>query len=337
MERKKLIAIVLSACLVLSLVVWKGTGMLKGFLNENNEQVPTLIESPEDNQNLRDTVLYYKDDKGFLVPVMRKIPWPEGKGIGKAAIRALIDTPANRADMEDIGLTPVLPANTEIIGMNISDGLCKVDFTSDFLNYGSQEEELAIAKSIVYTLTEFPTVDNVQIMVDGKYPKQLTYGLNVSNPLARRNINYSGNDKNKGKVIVYYQGTVTGMDNYFVPVTQDIQAGENETALQAVITLIEGPPEDSGLFSTIPSNLHVRNVELVDGVAYVDFDEEIKEIKDASIAQDIVKSIALTLKEHYGNENIVEKISVMANGKEINFGEVGKEEPAAIPTFANEY
>ncbi|WP_432663164.1 GerMN domain-containing protein [Wukongibacter baidiensis] len=334
MERKKLIAIVLSACLVLSLVVWKGTGMLKAFLNRDNEQVPTLIESPEDDQNLRNTVLYYKDDKGFLVPVMRKIPWPEGKGIGKAAIRALVDNPANRSDMEDIGLAPVLPTNTGIIGMNISEGLCKVDFTADFLNYGSKEDELAIAKAIVYTLTEFPTVDNVQIMIEGKQPKQLTYGLNVSNPLARRNINYSGNGKNKGKVIVYYQGTVTGMDNYFVPVTKDI---EETTAVATLQTLIAGPSEDSGLFSTIPSSLQVRNVDLVDGVAYVDFNEEIKEIKDASIAQDMVKSIALTLKEYYGSQNIVEKISVMADGKEINFGEVAKEEPAAIPTFANEY
>ncbi|WP_432408018.1 GerMN domain-containing protein [Wukongibacter sp. M2B1] len=337
MERKKLIAIVLSACLVLSLVVWKGTGMLKAFLNSDNEQVPTLIESPEDDQNLRNTVLYYKDDKGFLVPVMRKIPWPEGKGIGKAAIRALVDTPANRADMESIGLTPVLPANTEIIGMSIVDGLCRVDFTADFLNYGNKEDELAIAKSIVYTLTEFPTVDNVQIMIEGQYPKELTYGLNVSNPLARRNINYSGNDKNKGKVIVYYQGTVTGMDNYFVPVTKDVEAGEEVTAVAVLETLIAGPTEDSGLFSTIPSNLQVRNVDLIDGVAYVDFNEEIKEIKDTSIAQDIVKSIALTLREYYGSENCVEKISLMAGGKEIDFGEVVKEEPAAIPTFANEY
>ncbi len=337
MERKKLIAIVLSACLVLSLVVWKGTGMLKAFLNKDNEQVPVLIESPEDDQNLRNTVLYYKDDKGFLVPVMRKIPWPEGKGIGKAAIRALVDNPANRADMEDIGLAPVLPANTEVIGMSITDGLCRVDLTADFLNYGSKEDEFAIAKAIVYTLTEFPTVDNVQIMIEGKHPKQLTYGLNVSNPLARRNINYSGNGKNKGKVIVYYQGTVTGMDNYFVPVTKDIQVEENVTAVAALETLIAGPSEDSGLFSTIPSSLQVRNVDLVDGVAYVNFNEDIKEIKDASIAQDIVKSIALTLKEYYGNDNSVEKISVMADGKEINFGEVAKEEPAAIPTFANEY
>lgn len=339
MRRKKLIAIVLSACLVFSLVVWKGTGMLKAFLNKDNEQVPTLIESPEDEQNLRNTVLYYKDDKGFLVPVMRKIPWPDGKGIAKAAMRALVDNPANRQDMEDIGLVPILPANTEILGMNITDGICKVDFTAEFMNYGSKEDEVAITKSVIYTLTEFPTVDTVQIMIGGKQTKELTYGLDISSPLARKDINYSGTGKTKGKVIVYYQGTVNGMENYFVPVTMDIEVSdqENVTARGALQALIDGPTEDSGLFSTIPSSMQVKNVDVVDGIAYVNFSKEIKEIKDDMIAQDIVKSIALTLKEYCKNDMSIERISIMADGKEIDFGEVVKEEPAAIPTFANEY
>lgn len=339
MRRKRFIALVVSACLVLSLVVWKGTSMLKTFLNKEEQQVPTLIESPEDDQNLRNTVLYYKDDKGFLIPVMRKIPWPEGKGIGKAAIRSLVDNPANRQDMENIGLVPVLPANTEILGMSIDEGLCKVDFTADFQNYVDQEEEVAIVKAVVYTLTEFPTVEKVQIMIEGEQPKKLTYGLNLSQPIARKDINYSGNGKSKGKVIVYYQGTVNGMENYFVPVTKDIEVAENEsvTVIRTLETLIEGPAEDSGLFSAIPCSLQVRNVDILDGVAYVDFGEEIKEIKDESIAQDIVKSIALTLTEYYGNDVMLEKVSIMADGKEIDFGEVTKDEPVAVPTFANEY
>ncbi len=339
MRRKKLIAIILSACLVLSLVVWMGTGMLRTFLDGGDEQVPTLIESPQDNQTLRNTVLYYKDDKGFLVPVMRKIPWPDGKGIAKAAMRALVDNPANRQDMETVGLIPVLPANTEIIGMSINEGLCKVDFTAEFMNYGNKQDEVAITKSVIYTLTEFPTIDTVQIMIEGKKTNTLTYGLDISNPLTREDINYSGTNKTKGKVIVYYQGTVNGMENYFVPVTMDIELGnqENVTALAALQSLIDGPSEDSGLFSTVPSSIQVRNVDLIDGVAYVNFSEEIEEIQDDMIAQDIVKSIALTLKEYYKNNMAIERISIMAEGREIDFGEAAKEEPAAIPTFANEY
>ena len=36
----------------------------------------------------RNTIMYYLSDEGFIVPVMRKIPWEEG--IGKATLGYLI-------------------------------------------------------------------------------------------------------------------------------------------------------------------------------------------------------------------------------------------------------
>lgn len=339
MQRKKILALVLAVCMVLVAVVWKGGSMLIGFLSKDEEPASVIIESPEEDSNLRDTVLYYKDDKGFLVPVMRKIPWPEGRGIAKSALRSLVDNPANRNDMEEIGLVPVLPANTEIIGMSINNGLCKVNFTEDFLNYTNKEEELSIVKAVVYTLTEFPTINEVQVMVGGQKPTKLTYGLNVSTPLTRQDINYVGEGKNKGKVMVYYQGTVNGIENYFVPVTKDVEASGNEnlTAIRVLESLVEGPPENSGLYSVIPDNIQVRQVDVVDGIAYVDFSEEILNIEDESIAKDIVKSVALTLKEYYKNDVYLEKVSILAEGEDIEFGEANKDLPAAVPTFANEY
>ncbi|MDK2920306.1 MAG: germination protein [Candidatus Petromonas sp.] len=340
MRRKKILALILTACLVLSVVVWKGTSMLMGLLNKEEEKAASnIVESPEENSNLRDTVIYYKDDKGFLVPVMRKIPWPEGRGIGKAALRALVDNPANRQDMEEIGLTPVLPANTEIRGMSINEGICKVDFTKDFLNYVSKEEEQSIVKAVVYTLTEFPTIGKVRIMIDGKYPDRLTYGTDVSHALTREDINYVGKDRRKGKVMVYYQGTVNGIENYFVPVTKDVALVEGTpvTVIDVLQSLVEGPPENSGLYSVIPEGVQVRNVDVIDGVAYVDFSKEILDVEDGVIAQDIIKSVALTLKEYYKYDVPLEKVSILAEGEAIEFGEVSKEEPAAVPTFANEY
>lgn len=341
MKQKRLLAAILSVCLLMSLAVWKGPGLIRGFLNEEEQEAASIIESPEDTQgnNLRDTVLYYQDDKGLLVPVMRKVPWPEGRGIAKAAIRSLVDNPANRDDIEGIGLTPILPANTDIIGMSINDGVCKANFTGNILSYGNLSQEQAIVKGIVYTLTEFPTVNEVQIMIDGKIPNALTFGTNVSKPLAREDINYAGEGNGKGKVIVYYQSTVNGMENYFVPITKDLEVESNEevTAIRVLEMLAEGPPENSGLFSVLPDGLQVQNVDVVNGVAYVDFSEEIKEVEDESVARDIIKSVALTLKDYYKNEVLLERVSILAEGEEIEFGEISTEEPLAVPTFANEY
>ncbi|WIF94078.1 GerMN domain-containing protein [Caminicella sporogenes] len=338
MRRKGALALILTICLLFSVAVWKGAYIIKEFLS-HEKSASNIIESSEEDSNLRNTVLYYKDDKGYLVPVMRKIPWPEGRGIARAALRALIDNPANRSDIESLGLTPILPANTEIRGISIHDGICKVDFTRDFLNYNDAKEEACIVKGIVYTLTEFPTISKVKIMIDGKEVNSLTYGLKIDKPLARKDINYIGSGRNKNKVIVYYQGTVNGLESYFIPVTKEIDVADNEsvTAIRVLESLIEGPPEDSGLFTVIPKNIQVRNVDVVDRVAYVDFSKEIKDIKDSKLASDIVKTIALTLKEYYKKDVALEKVSILAEGEEINFGDISKEEPASIPTFANEY
>jgi len=341
MKSKRVLASVLAICLLMTLAVWKGPALIKALLNDEEQEASNIIESPEDTEGnlLRNTVLYYGDDNGYLVPVMRKIPWPEGRGIGKAALRALVDNPANRSDIEGLGLSPILPANTEIIGMNIENGLSTVNFTSDFLNYASEKEEQAIIKGVVYTLTEFPTINEVQIMVDNQKLKKLTFGTDVSKPLAREDINYFGEKQGKGKVIVYYQGTSNGIEDYFVPVTREIDVDNNEevTAIRVIETLAQGPPENSGLFSVLPEGLQVRNVDVINGVAYVDFSEEIKKVEDESVAQDIIKSVALTLKEYYKNDVLIEQVSLLAEGDEIEFGEISSEEPVAVPTFANEY
>ncbi len=340
-EKKKWLALVLTACLVLTVIVWKGTDMIKNFLSENEEEASLIIESPEDenNSNLRDTVLYYKDDKGFLVPVMRKIPWPEGRGIAKATIRALVDNPANRQDIEAMGLEPVLPANTDIIGMSIENGYCKVNFTSDFLNYNSSEEETALVNSLVYTLTEFPTISEVEITVNGKNPKNLTFGYDVANALNRQDINYMGESKGQDKVVVYYQGTANGLENYYVPMTVDVNLSSDEkiTAIKALEKLVEGPPVESGLYSLLPDGVEVINVDVVDGTAYVNFTEEIRNIDDPTLSESIVKSIALTLKEYYKDNAYLDKVSILADGEEIDFDETSEDTPAVIPTFANEY
>jgi len=337
-NRKKILAGVLTVCLLMSLAVWKGPNIIKSFLAD--KETASIIESPEDTQdNLRNTVLYYKDDKGYLVPVMRKIPWPEGRGIGKAALRSLVDNPANRSDIEALGLAPILPPNTEILGMNIKDGLSTVSFTSDILNYSSKEEEELILKGIVYTLTEFPTIDEVEIMIDNKRISTLPYGTDVSKPLTRQDINYDGTYKGGHKVVVYYQGTANGIDKYFVPVTKDVEINSYEelTAIRVLEELVEGPPEGSGLFTILPEGLQVKNVDVINGVAYVDFSEEIKEVKDEEVAESIIKSIALTLKDYYKNEVLIEHISILANGRDFKLGNIDTEEPVAVPTFANEY
>lgn len=339
MKRNRFIALFLVLCMMISLAgCTNPIRMVKNLFGDEDKAASNIIEndpSAQGDVQLRDTVLYYKDDKGFLIPVMRKIPWTEG--IAKATLASLVDNPANRKDMESIGLIPVIPANTEIRGMDIDNGLCKVDFSSDFLNYATKEEEESLVKAVVYTLTEFVTIDRVQLMIDGKIQKKLPFGTEVCKPITRDNINYVSAAPSKDKVVVYYEGTTNGLETYFVPVTKAVDKKDSlgVNAIDALDALVEGPPEGSGLYTQIPKGTKVISVDMNNAVAYVNFNEEILKIKDsAETAENVVKSIALTLREQYKD---VTAVKILANGKEVELGNMKKEEAVAVPTFANQY
>jgi germination protein M len=325
--------------MTISLTGCKSTvSMVKNLFYQEEQEASILtqeMEKPQQDKMLRDTVLYYKDDKGFLIPVMRKIPWTEG--IAKATLSALIDTPANREDIHEIGLLPVIPANTEIHGITINNGLCKIDFTGDFLNYSNKKEEDALINSIVYTLTEFPTIDNVQIMIDGRIHQELVCGTKINKPLTRDNINYIGTIPGKHKVVVYYESTTNGLETYFVPITKTIEKKEHVgvNVLDALDTLVQGPPEGLGLFSDIPKGTRVVGVDVNDSIAHINLTEEILEItENQEIVKNVVKSFGLTVKEQY--KDIV-GVKLFVNGEEIKIGDVKKEDPMVVPTFANQY
>ncbi|QXM06503.1 GerMN domain-containing protein [Crassaminicella indica] len=341
MKVKRVIAVGLILCMMIGVTGCANPIQMVKGLFENEEQsdsniVESLNDAQKDNE-LRNTVLYYKDDKGFLIPVMRKIPWTEGRGIAKQALRAMIDNPANRKDIEEIGLLPVIPANTEIRGMSIHEGLCKVDFTSDFLNYVSKEEEEALVKAVTYTLTEFPTIDRVQLMIDGKIPEKLEFGTKTATALTRDNINYVGKNYSKNKVVVYYEGTANGLESYFVPVTKDVEKNHETPAnmLDALDALVEGPPEGLGLYSEIPKGTRVVSVDMNESIACINLSEEILEAVDNKVAaQSIAKLFGLTIKEQYPE---VAGVKLFVDGKELNLGTENKEDPIIVPTFANQY
>jgi germination protein M len=275
-------------------------------------------------------VLYYRDEKGLIVPVMRRIPWDEG--IAQAAINQLIDRPVLREELAVIGLQPVLPTGTEVVGMTIQDGLCTVDFNKNILSYQNEADEKAMIQSIVYTLTEFESIHQVQIMVEGSIVKKLTYGTNTAEPLAREYINLADTLSEESiPVVVYYKGTVNGEESFFVPVTKGISALKADIK-SALTALLEGAPENSGLYSEIPFGTSVNDVYVKDGVAYIDFSEEIKRMpENVRHQQSLIYELGLTLREI---EPTIAQVRILSNGTEI---QLSSDVSLNLPYFSNEF
>lgn len=60
-------------------------------------------------------------------------------------------------------------------------GSARVDLTD--IGQQTEEQEQAMVVAIVNTLTEFPSINNVSITIDGKEKKTLSNGTDISKPM----------------------------------------------------------------------------------------------------------------------------------------------------------
>jgi len=137
----------------------------------------TDLSSPD--THMRDVVLYFASADGKnLEAEVRTIPRQEG--IARATINQLIFGPKQE------GLLPTIPAATILEDINIRDGVCTVDFSDDLrldLPGGLNNEQLAVY-SIVNTLSQFDTVKQVRILVDGQAVDTLAGHVDISTAMA---------------------------------------------------------------------------------------------------------------------------------------------------------
>ncbi|MDH7576876.1 MAG: GerMN domain-containing protein [Bacillota bacterium] len=141
------------------------------------EDIGTLAEEPEKTS----VSLYFKDEEGrYLVRETQEIV--KVPGIARATLQALCEGPAGTA------LKPSLPAGTELRELNIRpDGTCIVDLSRAVTEIPGQDpkaEALAVY-AVVNTLTEFPTVERVKILVEGQLRETLAGHIPIDEPLLR--------------------------------------------------------------------------------------------------------------------------------------------------------
>ena len=142
---------------------------------------PAAAETISPTGETKTVVLYFTDQEGEqLVAEERQIAKVEG--IAKASIEALLSGP------KDSDLQSALPEGVRLLDINIkSDGLAIVDFSGDLKENmaDSNKKEKTAIYSIVNTLTEFPTVERVEIRIDGKTVNTITGKVKLNEELFR--------------------------------------------------------------------------------------------------------------------------------------------------------
>lgn len=127
------------------------------------------------------TVTLYFGDRNaeYLYPEIRKIAKPAN--LAEAIVRELIKGP-ERSD-----LIRTVPAETELLSIEIKDGTAYVNFSDEIQTRhpGGTTGESFTVNSIVNSLTELPEIKQVVFLVEGQRIETLAGHLDLTEPLGR--------------------------------------------------------------------------------------------------------------------------------------------------------
>ena len=115
-----------------------------------------------------------------LVPVRRQI---EGDPSPTQALQALLEGP-----LPDEGLFASVPPSARLLGLEINQGKATANFSSEIIHDfpGGSLMEAYLVEAIVNTLTEFPDIAEVQILVDGRVVESIGGHVLILQPLRRK-------------------------------------------------------------------------------------------------------------------------------------------------------
>ena len=147
------------------------------YLGRANTRITKV--NPELNQKIdaAQVVLFFLKSapaNSCLKPVLYKVANSGDPHV--QALEALFAGPSKLSK-----LLPIFPKETKVLGFSLKNGIAYVNLnrSATQLNVGSSVEALAVA-SIVNTLTKFPDVFRVKLLIEGKEVESLAGHVDVT-------------------------------------------------------------------------------------------------------------------------------------------------------------
>lgn len=179
-----------NACLVHTMVQFEGMESVclqtTGSVLSEQLSVPLkaedfLLVDDSDTNDQTTVKLYFSDENGrYLVEETRSRFFTSESDIPAYVLQQLLAGP-----QRDHALA-TLPEGTSLLGVQVENGQCAVNFSEEFLLNRPQNYELArmTVFSVVNSLTELPEIESVRILCAGE-PVERGYFLDLTQPLCR--------------------------------------------------------------------------------------------------------------------------------------------------------
>lgn len=164
-----------------SLPQYVETESVSAEAEEKKGEAPPVSENTKSTATdvtYKEVSLYYVDEAAnTLAAETRSVV--NQTGLAKTTLEELLTGPSTET------LASYIPAGTKVQSINIEDGgLCTVDFSKELQNSNlNSSEEKYVIDSIVSTLSQFDSVNTVQIRINGHVVESIAGHWDVSKPL----------------------------------------------------------------------------------------------------------------------------------------------------------
>ncbi|HHW73517.1 MAG TPA: GerMN domain-containing protein [Firmicutes bacterium] len=176
---KNIIIVLLAAGLLVGL--WTVFNMHKQIesLRSALQEIPAPVETAQTPDYVTIYLVKSEPTEFLLVPVQRKTGGPVSPA---AALQALINGPLVHEDLQ-----PSVPHTAVLRSLTVENGLASADFSAELVRdfNGGALLESYLVSAIVNTLTEFPEIQRVQILVEGAAVESIGGHVLVNKPLSR--------------------------------------------------------------------------------------------------------------------------------------------------------
>ena len=216
------------------------------------------------------------------------------------------------------GFKPIIPDGTKILDLKLEENILTINFSKEFLNINESDEEKMI-EAIIYSLTEIKDVKKISIFVEGnkliklpnsnkKLPDYLdkTYGINKIYNL--------DSIKETTKTTIYYLSKNKDY-YYYVPVTK--VSNEKTERVEIIIKELKSTPiYHTNLISYLAASANITSYELLENTISLSFNNYlIANMKEEDILEEVKYSIALSIRDTYGINEVIFNIPDTENTK----------------------
>ncbi len=144
---------------------------------EQSQSAGGVNANPERTMQL--VVYHATKDAMYLVPETHTVP--VNSHPARTAMELL------QAGTKSPDLVGVMPEGTQLKNLTVKDHIAFADFNDKLIKRsgGGSAGEILLVAAIVNTLTQFPDIQQVQIMVNGKKIETISGHMDTSEPLSR--------------------------------------------------------------------------------------------------------------------------------------------------------